>query len=94
MLLRKLNATRTRIALFNMQFLMVLKAIYFLDQKYGLALNGEPWVIEKGNKVVGIWILPLKIREKIYSYDWVPLIRFSLFTSITIFSNINLFFPF
>ena len=29
---------------------MLLKAIYFLDKKYGLALDGEPWVIQKNNK--------------------------------------------
>ena len=38
------------ISLFNIQFLMLLKAIYFLDKKYGLALDGEPWVIQKNNK--------------------------------------------
>ena len=29
---------------------MLLKAIYFLDKKYGLTLDGEPWVIQKNNK--------------------------------------------
>ena len=67
---------------------MALNAIYFLDQKYGLALDG----VQKRNKAVGTWILSLKIKERIYSYDWVPLISFSLFTSITIFSNINIIF--
>ena len=67
---------------------MALNAIYFLDQKYGLALDGE----QNRNKAVGTWILSLKIKERIYSYDWVPLISFSLFTSITIFSNINIIF--
>ena len=50
------------------QSLMVLKAIYFLDQKYGLALDGEPWVIQKSNKVVGTRIFSLKIKQRIYSY--------------------------
>ena len=50
---------------------MVLKAIYFLDRKYGLALDGEPWVSQKNNKAAGISILSLKIVETIYSYDWV-----------------------
>ena len=35
------------ISLLYIQLLMVLKAIHFLDQKYGLALNGEPWIIKK-----------------------------------------------
>ena len=72
---------------------MLLKSMYFLDKNYGLALDGKPWVIQKigtCNKVVGTCILSLKIK----SYDWVALIRFSLFTSITIFSNINIFFSF
>ena len=58
---------------------MLLKAIYFLDKKYGLALDGDPWVIQKSNKVIGTCILSLKIKETIYSYDWVALIRFSFF---------------
>ena len=73
---------------------MLLKAIYFLDKKYGLTLDGEPWVIQKSNEVIGTYILPLKIKERIYSYDWVPLVSFSPFSSITIFRNINLYFPF
>ena len=73
---------------------MLQKVIYFLDKKYGHALDGEPWVIEKSNKLIGACILSLKIKETIYSYDWVSLISISLFTSITIFSNINIFFPF
>ena len=55
------------ISFFYMQFLVVLKAIYFLDQKYGLALIGEPWVIQKSNKAVGTCILSLKIMKTIYS---------------------------
>ena len=51
---------------------MALNAIYFSDQKYRLALDGEPWVIQKSNKVVGNCILFLKIKERISSYDWVP----------------------
>ena len=43
---------------------------------------------------MGMCILSLKVKETIYSFDWVALIRFSLFTSITIFSNINIFFTF
>ena len=39
---------------------------------------------------LGTCILSLKTEESIYSYDWVPLISFSLFTSITVFSNINI----
>ena len=39
---------------------------------------------------LGTCILSLKIEESIYSYDWVPLISYSLFTSITVFSNINI----
>ena len=35
------------ISLLYIQLLMVLKAIHFLDQKYGLALSGEPWIIKK-----------------------------------------------
>ena len=73
---------------------MLQKAIYHVDKKYGLALDGEPWVIQKSNKVIGTWILSLKIKETIYLYDWGALIRFSLFTSIIIFRNINIFFPF
>ena len=73
---------------------MLQKAIYHVDKKYGLALDGEPWVIQKSNKVIGTWILSLKIKETIYLYDWVALIRFSLFTSIIIFRSINIFFPF
>ena len=73
---------------------MLQKPIYHVDKKYGLALDGEPWVIQKSNKVIGTWILSLKIKETIYLYDWVALIRFSLFTSIIIFRNINIFFPF
>ena len=69
---------------------MLLKLMYFLDKNYGLALDGKPWVIQK----IGTCILSLKIKEAIYSYDWVALISFSLFNSITIFSNINIFFPF
>ena len=45
---------------------MVLKAIYVLDQKYGLALNGESWVIQKAYKSGGAYILYLKIMEMIY----------------------------
>ena len=52
-------------------FLMLLKAIYFLDKKYGLTLHGQPWVIKKSNKVIGTYILSLKIKEAIYSYDLV-----------------------
>ena len=44
---------------------MVAKAIYFLNQKYGLALDGEPWVIQKSNKAVETCILSLKIMENI-----------------------------
>ena len=51
------------------QSLMVLKAIYFLDQKYGLALNGESWVIQKTNKAVGAYILYLKMMRMIYQHD-------------------------
>ena len=54
------------ISLFNVQSLMLLKAIYFLDKKYGLALDGEPWVIQKSNKVIATCILSLKIKEAIY----------------------------
>ena len=39
-----------------------------MDQKYGLALDGEPWVIQKSNKVVGTRIFSLKIKQRIYSY--------------------------
>ena len=63
---------------------MALNAIYFLDQKYRLALDGESWVIQKSNKIEGTCILFLKIKERISSYDWVPLISFYLFISITI----------
>ena len=49
---------------------------------------------QKSNKVIGTCILSLKNKETIYSYDRVALIRFSLFTSITIFSNKNIFYPF
>ena len=73
---------------------MLLKAIYFLKKKYGLVVDGEPWVIQKSNKVIGTCILSLKIKETIYSYDWVALIRFFLFISITIFSEKNILFPF
>ena len=73
---------------------MLLKTIYFLDKKYGLAVDGGSWVIQKSNKVIGTYILSLKTQERIYSYDWVPLVSFSLFSSITIFRNINLYFPF
>ena len=48
---------------------MLLKVIYFLDKRYGLALDGEPWVIEESNKVIGTCILYLKIKGTIYSYD-------------------------
>ena len=61
-------------------------------EKYGLALNGEPWMIQKSNKAVERCILSLKIMELIYSYYWLPLIRFSFFTSITIFNNISIIF--
>ena len=54
-----------------------------------LSLDGQPWVIQKSNKVKGTCILSLKIKEMIYSYDWAALIRFFLFISITIFSNIR-----
>ena len=54
----------------------------------------DPWVIQKSNKAVETCVLSLKIMKKIYSYDWVPLIRFSLFTSITSFSNISISFSF
>ena len=50
------------ISLFNIQFLMLLKGIFF-DKKYGLALDGEPWVIQKSNKVIGTCILSFKIKE-------------------------------
>ena len=73
---------------------MLLKAIHCLDKKYGLALDGEPWVIPKSNEVIGTCILYFKIKETIYSYDWVALIMFSLFPSITNFSSMNIFFPF
>ena len=73
---------------------MLLKSVYFLDKKYRLFLNGEPWVIQKSNKVIGSCIVPLTIKEAIYSYEWVALIRFPLFTSMTMFSKINIFFPF
>ena len=63
-----------------------------MDRKYGFALDGEPWVIQKSNKVIGKCISSLKIMGTIYSYDWVALTRFSLFTSITIFSNISILF--
>ena len=46
---------------------MALNAIYFSDQKYRLALDGEPWVIQKSNKVVGNCIWFLKIKERISS---------------------------
>ena len=36
----------------------------------------------------------IKNAECMYSFDWVPLIRFSLFTSINIFSNISIIFYF
>ena len=39
---------------------------------------------------LGTCILSLKIKESIYSYDGVPLISYSRFTSITIFNNINI----
>ena len=41
---------------------MLLKAIYFLDKKYGLTLDGKPWVIQKTNKVIGTYILSLKFN--------------------------------
>ena len=46
------------------------------------------------NKTLGMCILSFNIMETLYSYDWVPLIRFSLFTSITIFSNMSTIFRF
>ena len=61
---------------------MLLKAIHFLDKKYGLDLDGEPWVIQKSNQVIGTCILSLKIKETIYSYDGVALIRFSFFNIV------------
>ena len=45
------------------------KSNIFLDQKYGLVLNGEPWVIQKRNKAVETCILSLKIIETIFSND-------------------------
>ena len=48
---------------------MLQKAIYFFDKKYGLALDGEPWVIQENNKVIGTCILSLKIKETVFSYD-------------------------
>ena len=42
---------------------MVLKAIYSLDQKYGITLNGEPWVIQNIKKAVGTCICFQKILE-------------------------------
>ena len=53
-----------------------------MDEKYGFALDREPWVIQKSNKVIGKWILSLKIMETIYSYDWVALISF-LFSPVS-----------
>ena len=46
------------------------------------------------NKALDMCILSLKIMETIYLYDWVPLIRFSLFTSIITVSNISIIFHF
>ena len=63
---------------------MLQKVIYFLDKKYGHALDGEPWVIEKSNKLIGACILSLKVKETIYSYDWTALISISLLTSVSI----------
>ena len=81
-------------SVFNIRFLMLLKAINALEKTYGLALDREPWLIQKSNKVIGTCNLSLKIKETIYSFDWVAFIRFSRFNSITIFSNINILFPF
>ena len=58
---------------------MLLKVILFLEKEHGLTRDGEPSVIQKSNQVLGTYILPLKIKEMIYSYGWVTLIRFSLF---------------
>ena len=32
-----------------------------MDKKNGLALDGEPWVIQKSNKIIGTYILSLNI---------------------------------
>ena len=34
---------------------------------------------DSSNQVIGTCILSFKIKETIYSYDWVALIRFSFF---------------
>ena len=48
-------------------------------KKHGLALDREPWLIQKNNKIIGTCNLSLKIKETIYSFDWVAFIRFSRF---------------
>ena len=73
------NKCLNSISLFNIQFPMLLKVILFLEKEHGLTRDGEPWVIQKSNQVLGTYILPLKIKEMIYLYGWVTLIRFSLF---------------